>query len=409
MMQEKKDVAIVGGGIVGSLLALILGLNGLRVVLIEKQTLHDLNTDLYDGRSYALNAASKGLLSKLNIWEEVKEKVQTVSKIILQQGLDVAHPQPFEVNFFDYEIDNSPIFYMLEDRFLRQTILRKIRECPKINHLTSKTVQGQKIVDGLIEITLNDRRRIIAEVAIGADGFPSKSSARAKIKNIGRNYKQSSIVGVVRHALPHNNEAFQFFLPGGPLAILPLVGNRSCYVWTMGTDEAKKINKLDESLFLERLGKAFNDRRGEIQLDTPSKVFPITLAIAEKLVKERFALIGDSAHNIHPIAGQGLNLGIRDVACLSEVLILARRCGEDIGATNVLKRYSRWRNYDILSMSLFTDITNKIFSDNGFLLQIARGFSFDIVRKSPRLKTYLMKEASGLNGDVPKLLQGKHI
>ena len=334
--------------------------------------------------------------SILNIWDKIKEKVQIVSRVLLQQGGVTTQPQPFHLNFYDYETDNGPIFYMVEDRFLRKVILRKVSECSNIDHLTSKIVQRQNITDSLIEITLDDMQMIRADVAIGADGYPSKSAERAKIKRFGQNYDQSSIVGVVRHTNSHNDEAFQFFLPAGPLAILPLIGNRSCYVWTMGTSEAKEIHKLDKDLFLTRLANVFDNRRGKIELDTPSNIFPISLSVANKLVKEKFALIGDSAHNIHPIAGQGLNLGIRDVACLSEILILARRNGEDIGAINVLRRYSKWRNFDIFTMSLFTDITNKVFSNDHFLLQIARGISFDFINKSPILKSYLMKEASGL-------------
>ena len=155
--------------------------------------------------------------------------------------------------------------------------------------------------------------------------------------------------------------------------------------------------------------KVFDNRRGKIELDTPSSIFPTSLALADNLVKEKFALIGDSAHNIHPIAGQGVNLGIRDVACLSEILISARRYGEDIGGANVLRRYSKWRTSDILTMALFTDITNKIFSNEDAFLKIERGISFNFISKSTILKKILMKEASGLTGDVPRLLQGKNI
>ena len=409
MTQEKTNVTIIGGGIVGSLLALILGSNGLKVVLVERDSLENLNSRSYDGRSYAINTGSQRLLAALDIWGKIVKDVQIVSEVLLQQGVDTSNPQPFELNFFDHEIANSPIFYMVEDRFLRRVILSKVTNCININHLTKRIVKGQKTVDGGIEITLNDGKSIKAEVAIGADGFPSESAGRAKIKNFSQNYKQSSITGVVRHKNSHNNQAFQYFLPTGPFAILPLTGNRSSYVWTMDTNEAKRIKALDDMSFLDKLMKVFDNRRGKIELDTPSSIFPISLALADNLVKEKFALIGDSAHSIHPIAGQGLNLGIRDVACLSEILISARRCGEDIGGANVLKRYSKWRTSDILTMALFTDITNKIFSNEDAFLKVVRGISFNFISKSTILKKILMKEASGLTGDVPRLLQGKNI
>ncbi len=409
MAQGKTNVIIFGGGIVGSLLSVILGSNGLSVFLVEKKSLEDLSSDYYDGRSYALNEGTKNLLVLLGIWDEIKENVQSVSKVLLQQGIETSRPQPLELSLFDYEIDNSSVFYMIEDRFLRKVILNKVKKETNICHLTSKVVQTQRIGGGLIEITLNDGTTLKGDLAIGADGFPSGSAGRAKIRNFGWTYNQSSIVGVVRHEKSHENEAIQFFLPAGPLAILPLIDNRSCYVWTMGTNEAKGIYELDDEKFLKKLIEVFNNCRGHLVLDTPKSIFPISLALARNLTKERFALIGDSAHNIHPIAGQGLNLGIRDLACLSEILILANRNGEDIGGSGVLGRYSKWRRSDILSLSLFTDITNKIFSNDNFMLQISRGLAFNLINKSPILKKYLMKEASGSIGEIPKLLEGKEI
>ena len=409
MTQEKTNVIIFGGGIVGSLLALILAENGMRVVLIEKKSLEDLSSDYYDGRSYALNAGTKNLLTFLDIWDEIREKVQTVSKVLLQQGLETSRPQPLELKLSNYDIGASSIFHMVEDRFLKNVILKKIKKSTNITHLTSKIVKSQRVEGSLIEITLNDGFILKSEIAIGADGFPSRSATRAKLRSSGWNYNQSSIVGVVRHENNHENQAIQFFLPAGPLAILPLTGNRSCYVWTMDTKEAKLLNKLDGEQFLEKLTEVFNNFRGKLTLDTPKSIFPLSLAMARSLVKERFALVGDSAHNIHPIAGQGLNLGIRDVACLSEVLILASRNGEDIGGAVVLGRYSKWRHSDILALSLFTDVTNKIFSNDNAILQISRGLAFNLINRSPIIKRYLMKEASGSIGEVPKLLEGKEI
>ena len=252
MAQEKANVIILGGGIVGSLLSVILGSNGLSVFLVEKKSLEELSSDYYDGRSYALNEGTKNLLDFLGIWNEIKEKVQPVSKVLLQQGIETSRPQPLELSLFDYEIDNPSIFYMIEDRFLRKVILNKVKEETNISHLTSKVVQKQRIGGGLIEITLNDGITLKGDLAIGADGFPSRSARRAKVRSFGWTYNQSSIVGVVRHEYSHEDEAIHFFLPAGPLAILPLIDNRSCYVWTMGTKEAKGIYELHNEKFLEK-------------------------------------------------------------------------------------------------------------------------------------------------------------
>ena len=183
-------------------------------------------------------------------------------------------------------------------------------------------------------------------------------------------------------------------------------GNRSSFVWTNETNEAVRIFNLNDLNFLNELNTAFQNRRGQIQLESKKSMFPISLTIPKKVIKERFVIIGDTAHKIHPIAGQGLNLGIRDVAALAEVLILSRRLGEDIGSRLVLNKYSKWRNLDVTSVVFFTDFANKIFSNDNFLKKFATGIGFNLLNESKTIKNYFIREASGLSGDIPKLIKG---
>ena len=408
MKQKKNNIVIIGGGIVGSLLGLILGLNGLKVTIIDRQKKATLYSNSYNPKSYALNQGSQSLLMVSGIWDIIKKNSQPISKIQLQQGSSNSSIQPFEINFKN-DINNDCIFYMVEEVYLRKAILSKISSCSNIKYLNSRYVVDQKIKNYYAKIILDDGQMIYSDLIVGSDGYPSTSAKWANIKHSKYNYCQSSVVGIFRHEIPHYDEAFQIFLPSGPLAILPLTGNRSSFVWTMESNEANRKFNLSNQSFLKELNEIFKNKRGSLQLDNQKYIFPISLAISKKIVEEKFVLIGDSAHKIHPIAGQGLNLGIRDVAALSEILILARRLGEDIGSKYVLDRYARWRNIDVLTITFFTDSINKIFSNDNFLLQFTRGLGFRILDNSDTIKKYLIKEASGLVGDIPKLLKGENI
>ena len=409
MKPKKNNVVIIGGGIVGSLLALVLGLNGLKVTIIDRQNREKLYSNSNNIKSYALNEGSRRLFNVLKIWEIIKKNSQPISKIILRQGSSISSIQPFELCFTNDKEKNDHIFNMIEEIYLKKAILDKISTCSNIEYLHSRFVIDQKQDSFFTELILDNGMRINSDLVVGSDGYPSFSASHAKIKHFNHNYNQSSLVGIFGHQIPHNNEAFQFFFPSGPLAVLPLPGNRSSFVWTMESNEAKRKFDLNSFLFLEELDQLFQNSMGKLELEGQKYIFPISLALSKKIVKEKFVIIGDTAHKIHPIAGQGLNLGIRDVAALAEVLICARRLGEDIGSKLVLDRYAKWRNLDILSLVIFTNFANKIFTNENYLIQLIRGLGFKLLDNSESIKKYLIKEASGLYGDVPKLLKGDNI
>ncbi len=409
MKQMKKNVVIIGGGIIGGLLALILGTNGFKVAIIDRLQEDKIFSNSNNVKSYALNEGSCRLLNVLKIWEKIRINSQPISRILLKQGSKISSIQPFELSFEKILIKNDHIFYMIEEKYLKKALFEKIKICSNIEYLHSRYVKQKKITTSSAKVLLDNGLEINSDLIIGSDGYPSSSARQFKIKYLKYNYFQSSIVGILKHDLDHENEAVQIFLPSGPLAILPLSNNRSSFVWTMKNNEAERRLKLDDQMFLNEMNCAFQNRRGKIELEDKKYSFPISLALSQKIIKEKFVIIGDTAHKIHPIAGQGLNLGIRDVAALAEILILARRLGEDIGSKMVLKRYERWRNLDILSVVLFTDFANKIFSSENYILQFFRGFGFKFLNRSDFLKQYLIKEASGITGDVPKLTRGEKI
>ena len=409
MKQKKNNVAIIGGGIVGSLLALILGLNGLKVIVIDRQKKDKLFSKNHHVKSYALNKGSNNLLNILKIWDIVKIKSQPINKILLKQGSSISSIQPFELIFSSDDNNNNYLFHMIEEIYLKKAIVEKIDKCPNIEYLYSSNIVEQIIDNNSTKLVLDSGQIIYSDLIVGSDGYPSSSAKEAGIQYINYNYHQSSIVGIFEHEIPHENEAVQIFLPSGPLAILPLSGNRSSFVWTNKTNEAIKKFNLNDLLFLKELNKAFQNRRGQIQLKSKKSMFPISLSIPKKVIKDRFVIIGDTAHKIHPIAGQGLNLGIRDVAALAEVLILSRRLGEDIGSRLVLNKYSKWRNLDVSSVVFFTDFANKIFSNENFLKKFTTGIGFKLLNETKTIKNYFIKEASGLSGDLPKLLKGSKL
>ena len=250
-------------------------------------------------------------------------------------------------------------------------------------------------------------RGVSGRLLVGSDGRGSGTATRAGIGRVGRSYGQTALVTAVDHARHHQGIAHQFFMPGGPFAILPLAGgHRSSIVWSEEQGLAAEIQALGDADYLTALRPRFGNFLGEIGLAGPRYTYPLSLSLAERFVQARLALVGDAAHGVHPIAGQGLNLGLRDVGALAEVLVLAARRGEDIGAVDVLQRYQRWRRFDVTAMGVGTDLVNRLFSNDNPLLRLGRDLGMGMVSRVPALRRGFIRQAAGLTGDVPKLLAG---
>ncbi len=409
-MEHDADILIVGGGLNGPALGLALAQAGLRVAVIDARPAPARAEAGFDGRAYALAIASKRLLSAIGVWPGLEGKVQPILKIKASDGRPGEAPCPFFLTFDAAELEEGPMGFMVEDRHLYAAFLDAMRQSPNLTLLSGETVQAQEITPQGVAVTLASGKTLRGRVLVGCDGRTSGVAQRAGIRRQGWGYGQTALVTAVRHERDHQGTAHQYFMPSGPLAILPLPGgHHSSIVWSETDAAAAAIQALDDASYLAALRPRFGDFLGEISLAGARFTYPLNLTLAETFLKPRLALVGDAAHGVHPIAGQGLNLGFRDVGALAEVLILAARRGEDIGAIDVLERYERWRRFDSTTLALGMDSVNRLFSNDNPLLRAARDLGLGAVNALPGLRRGFMRQAAGLTGEVPRLLTGKAI
>ncbi len=408
-MTTDSDILIVGGGLNGPALALALAQAGFTVTVIDALGEDARRDHGFDGRSYALALASKRLLAAIGIWPQIADHAQPMLAIKVTDGRAGEGPSPFLMEFDHAEIEEGPMGFMVEDRHLRRAFLDAMAGEAAITHIAGATVIAQAVHGQSAEVTLEDGRTLTARVLVGSDGRQSGTAQRAGIGRMGWGYGQTALVCAVGHDRPHGGIAYQFFMPAGPLAILPLTDNRSSIVWTETGLEAARINALDDDAYLDELRPRFGSFLGDIRLAGKRFTYPLNLTLAKSFVGDRLALIGDAAHGVHPIAGQGLNAGLRDVGALAEVLTLAARRGEDIGAADVLARYQQWRRFDTTTLALATDAFNRLFSNDNPLLRLGRDIGMGVVNALPGLRRAFIREAAGLTGDLPRLMQGKRV
>ena len=404
-MDTDTDILIVGGGLNGPATALALAQSGLSVTIIDALPASTREDDGFDGRGYALALASARLLRRIGVWDRVAGNSQPMLEIKVTDGRAGEAPSPFFLHFGHAEIEEGPMGHMIEDRYLRRALMEAVDESDLITVVNGETVVGQEVTATGVEVTLASGRMISGGLLIGCDGRRSGTAERAGIKRTGWDYGQTALVCAIQHEKPHGGVAHQFFMPPGPLAILPLPGNRSSIVWTESTARAEAIQALDDEGYLEVLRPRFGDFLGEISLAGKRFTYPLNLTVANAFVADRLALVGDAAHGMHPIAGQGLNAGLRDIGALAQVLGEAKARGEDIGALPVLRRYQEWRRFDTASLALATDMSNKLFSSDNPLLRAARDIGMGAINAVPRLRRSFIREAAGLTGDLPELMR----
>ncbi len=405
-MSFDTDIAIVGGGLNGPLLALALAETGLSITVIDAAPAATRAKAGFDGRSYAVALTSGRLLRALGLWEALADVAQPMTEITVTDGRAGEGPSPFFMHFDHAEIEEGPMGHMIEDRHLRPALLAAMKKVGNIAQKNGKTVVGQSVDAAGVTLTLDGGKPLRARLVIGADGRSSGTAERAGIKRIAWSYNQTALVCAINHERPHNGVAHQFFMPPGPLAILPLTGNRSSIVWSETTANAKAFNALPEADYLTMLRPRFGDFLGEISLAGKRWTYPLGLSLATEMVADRIALVGDAAHGVHPIAGQGLNAGMRDIAALAQVLSEAVQRGEDIGSIAVLSRYQEWRRFDNVALALATDSFNRLFSNDNPLLRMARDVGMAAINAMPGLRRGFIREAAGLTGDLPHLMQG---
>ncbi|WP_420858032.1 UbiH/UbiF/VisC/COQ6 family ubiquinone biosynthesis hydroxylase [Marivivens marinus] len=404
-MAQDQDILIVGGGLNGPALALALAQSGFRVGVIDALPIDTRKDPGFDGRAYALALASKRLLSAIGVWARVADHAQPMLEIKVTDGRAGEGPSPWMMHFDHAEIEEGPMGFMVEDRHLRRAFLDAMADTPGITQYAGETVTAQTVDAAGVTVTLASGRMLGASLLIGCDGRRSGTAERAGIRRTGWGYGQTAIVCAVAHDKPHDGIAHQFFMPNGPLAILPLTGNRSSIVWSETEQRAAKCAAMSDAEFLEVLKPAFGSFLGDIRLEGARFTYPLNLTLANSFIADRLALVGDAAHGMHPIAGQGLNAGLRDIGALAEVLSEARSRGEDIGSPIVLARYQQWRRFDTATLALSTDAFNRLFSNDNPALRAIRDIGMGIVNALPGLRRGFVREAAGLTGDLPRLMR----
>ncbi|PTX57698.1 2-octaprenyl-6-methoxyphenol hydroxylase [Litoreibacter ponti] len=408
-MKFDSDILIVGGGLNGCALAIAFASGGLSVTLIDNQPLERLQSDVFDGRSYALALASKRLLGAVGLWDGLAENAQPMLEIKVTDGRAGEGPAPFWMHFDHAEIEEGPMGFLVEDRHLRRAFLDAIASSERITHLTPETVVAQTTDASRAAVQLASGQTLRARLLVGCDGRRSGVAERAGIGRSSKDYQQTAVVAAIGHEKPHGGVAHQFFMPAGPLAILPLTGNRSSIVWAETPARAAELSSLDDDAFIEALRPAFGDFLGKLHVAGARFTYPLNLTIADRLTDTRLALVGDAAHGVHPIAGQGLNQGLRDVGALAQVVVDAKRRGEDIGSETVMARYAQWRRFDTTTLALATNTFNAMFSNDNPILRAGRDLGMSLVNALPGLRRGFIREAAGLTGDLPRLLQGQRL
>ncbi|QXT39802.1 UbiH/UbiF/VisC/COQ6 family ubiquinone biosynthesis hydroxylase [Gymnodinialimonas ceratoperidinii] len=406
MEKPDADILIVGGGLNGPCLALALAQAGISSLVLDALPLPARQDDGFDGRAYALALASVRMLDALKIWETVENHAQPMLEIKASDGRAGEGAAPFFLHFDHAEIEEGPMGHMLEDRYLRRALLDAMEAEPLITHRAGARVIAQETTLDA-RVTLEGGETLRGRVLVGADGKSSGVARRAGIKRTGWDYDQTALVCAVDHTLPHNGIAHQFFMPGGPLAILPLPGNRSSIVWSETEPRATTLAEADDAAFLEALRPAFGDFLGDISLTGKRFSYRLSLSLAQSFVDERLALVGDAAHGVHPIAGQGLNIGLRDVSALAETLADAKRRGEDFARRDVLDRYQQWRRFDTAGLAAATDVVNRLFSNDNPAVRALRDIGMGAIGAVPDLRRKFIREAAGLTGDLPRLMKGR--
>ena len=401
MNTERFDIAVVGGGMVGLTLALSLEGVGARVAVIERASLKDMSEASFDGRGSAIAAGSQRILDGAGLWELLQADAEPILEIRVSDG-----PSQLFLHYDHREVGEGPLGWIVENAHIRRALAQAVASSDVI------VFENTALADARFEarsttLKLADGRTVDAMLAIAADGRQSALRALAGIDVVRWSYPQTGIVCAVTHEAPHHGIAHEHFLPSGPFAILPLSRNRSSIVWTERNDLAPAILELDDDAFAAELKRRFGDFLGDVRVGPQRWAYPLSVVHARDYVAPRVAAVGDAAHAIHPIAGQGFNLGLRDVAALAEIIVDRLRLGLDPGDTGALMRYQNWRKPDNMMMIAATDSLNRLFSNDVAPVRVARDTGLALVNQLPPLKRVLMRHAMGLVGDLPRLTRGE--
>ena len=413
---ERYDIVIAGAGLTGAAFALAAAQAGLRVVMVDPQPFDAQLAPTFDGRSTAIAFSTFRMLEALGLGDDLRPHACRMDHILVtdgrRPGAASRAASPAFLRFDAEEIGDrtggEPLGYMVENRRIRVALAKAV-ETAGLGVRAPASVKTVETDPGKATVVLADGARLTAPLVVGAEGRGSTVRKAAGIDTVGWGYGQSGVVATVRLGRDHRNVAHEYFLPGGPFAILPLTDQRASLVWTETTRRAEALKTASDPAFDAHLMRRFGEFLDGATVEGPRFVYPLSLSLAERLTAPRIALIGDAAHGVHPVAGQGLNMGLKDAAALAEVLAEAARLGEDIGAETVLERYARWRRFDNAALAAGFDGFVRLFSNDDPLTRLARGVGMAAVNRIAPLRRAFMHEAGGATGDLPRLLRGEAV
>ncbi len=410
--ESRVDIVIAGAGYVGLACAVAIAAArpSLRIAIVDAAPP---GVWRKDGRASAIAAAAVRMLRQLGCWDEIAPNAEPIRDMVVTDSRTSDPVRPVFLTFGGDVGPGEPFANMVANSVLNGSLRRRAAELGVVLQ-EGVAVNSFDVGPGAVTVDMADGGKLTASLLVAADGVKSRLRDMAGIKTVTWNYGQSGIVCTVIHERPHNGRADEHFLPAGPFATLPLPPgpngeHRSSIVWTERTEDANRIVAEDDFVFETELEQRFGLRLGEIRVEGGRRAWPLGLTLARAFVAPRFALAGDAAHGIHPIAGQGLNLGFKDAAALAEVVVEADRLGQDIGALDVLEQYERWRRFDTVQMGVTTDVLNRLFSNDLGPLRAIRDLGLGIVDRMPRMKEFFIRQASGLSDSTPRLLRGEAI
>jgi 2-octaprenyl-6-methoxyphenol hydroxylase len=402
-MRDDFELVVVGGGLTGLLLGIAAAGVGIEVAVVDRQPPAATLDEAFDGRVSAIAYGSRQILNGLGLWSPIAAEAEPILEIRVADD-----NSPLFLHYDCRELgEGAPLGCIVENRVLRRALIEHAQALPSLELLAPLAVEAVEASATAGVAALSDGRRVRTRLVAAADGAGSPLRRAAGIRAVQNRYRQTGIVATVRHERDHAGIAVEHFLPAGPFAILPMTGRRSSIVWTEDAALAPRLLDLPDADFAAELGARFGDFLGAVEPVGPRWSYPLGLMLAERYAARRLALVGEAAHLIHPIAGQGLNLAIRDVAVLAELVADTRRLGLDIGADAVLARYQQWRGFDVLALAAVTDGLNRLFSNAVAPLRLARGLGLAALHRLPPLKRFLMRDAMGLTGELPRLARGE--